>query len=72
MTDARKQAKRDYDIKNTKSFAIKLNYNTDADLIALLESRDNIQGFIKGLLYEYIAKLSKRNRVVMANKAKEV
>ena len=39
-----------YDKKNTTSFSLKLNYNTDADLIAFLESHSNVQGFIKQVL----------------------
>lgn len=47
MTEARKIRKAEYDKNNTRIFTIKLNKNTDADLITMLESQDNIQGFIK-------------------------
>lgn len=47
MTEARKKASAEYDRNNTRIFTIKLNKNTDADLITLLESQENIQGFIK-------------------------
>ena len=47
MTEAQRKASAKYDKTNTRIFAIKLNKNTDADLIRLLESQDNIQGFIK-------------------------
>ena len=50
MTEQRKQSQREYDRKNTRTFCIKLNYNTDADLIAMLETKDNVQGFIKTVL----------------------
>lgn len=50
MTEQRKQSQREYDRKNTRTFCIKLNYNTDADLISMLETKDNVQGFIKTLL----------------------
>ena len=51
MTDAQRESKRNYDKKNTRMFCLKLNYNTDADLIAMLEAQDNVQGFIKAALY---------------------
>lgn len=44
----------EYEKNNTRFFGIKLNYNTDANLISLLESQDNIQGFIKKVLDDYI------------------
>ena len=44
------EAQKKYDKKNTKSFCIKLNYNTDADLISYLEIVPNVQGLIKRLL----------------------
>ena len=50
MTEAKRKASAKYDKNNTKIFAIKLNKNTDADLINLLESQDNIQGYIKECL----------------------
>ena len=50
MTEAKRKASAKYDKFNTKIFAIKLNKNTDADLIRLLESQDNIQGYIKECL----------------------
>lgn len=50
MTEAQKRASAKYDKKNTRTFCIKLNYNTDADLIRLLETHDNIQGYIKQVL----------------------
>lgn len=59
MTDAQKQASQKYDKKNTRLFTIKLNYNTDADLISLLESQKNIQGFIKTVLNEWLRRITK-------------
>ena len=50
MTEAKRKASAKYDKANVKMFAIKLNKNTDADLITLLESQDNIQGYIKDML----------------------
>ena len=54
MTEAQKRASAKYDKEKTRIFTIKLNYNTDADLIALLESQENIQGFIKRILNMYL------------------
>lgn len=39
-----------YDAKNTRRYTIKLNVRTDADIIAKLESVDNVQGYIKDLI----------------------
>lgn len=50
MTEARKIRKAEYDKNNTRIFTIKLNKNTDTDLINVLESQDNIQGYIKETL----------------------
>lgn len=50
MTEARKRASKNYDAKNTKTYCIKLNKNTDADLIRILEGVDNVQGYIKELI----------------------
>lgn len=50
MTKAQKKASAKYDKNNTRIFVIKLNRNTDADLIGLLEKQENIQGFIKDIL----------------------
>lgn len=50
MTETRKTRKAEYDKNNTRMFTIKLNKNTDADLIICLESQDNIQGYIKETL----------------------
>lgn len=55
MTEAQKRASAKYDKEKTRIFTIKLNYNTDADLIALLESQENIQGFIKRMLKMFLA-----------------
>lgn len=44
------EAQKRYDKKNTKSFSLKLNYNTDADMIAFLEAQSNVQGFLKSLI----------------------
>lgn len=45
-----------YDKQNTKQLHIKLNKNTDADLIKALETVESMQGLIKQLLREYFSK----------------
>ena len=55
-SDAQSKASKKYDKANTRTFTIKLNYNTDADTISFLESLDNVQGFIKELLLRHITK----------------
>lgn len=61
MTEAQKAAQKRYDKLNRRKFTINLNYNTDADLIAFIESWDNIQAGFKQLLWEKLRKISKRD-----------
>ena len=49
-TEAQRRAVAKYDAKNTKTYAIKLNRKTDADLITKLESVGSVQGYIKELI----------------------
>ena len=49
-TEAQRRAVAKYDAKNTKTYAIKLNRKTDADLIAKLESVGSVQGYLKELI----------------------
>lgn len=39
-----------YDKANVKQVKLSLNKKTDADVIAVLESKDNVQGYIKELI----------------------
>lgn len=39
-----------YDVKNTKRISLKFNKKTDKDILTKLESVDNMQGYIKGLI----------------------
>ena len=43
-----------YDSENTKQFKMKLNLNTDADILAWLDKQDSKQGSIKKLIREDI------------------
>ncbi len=49
-SDAQKRATSKYDANNTVQFTIKLNKNTDSNLIEKLNSVDNRQGYIKELI----------------------
>ena len=52
-TEAQKRAQKKYDEANRDKFRmihLKLNRDTDADVIEKLESVDNIQGYIKDLI----------------------
>lgn len=49
-TEAQIRAQRKYDAANTKQFHLKLNRNTDWDVIDKLNSVPNMQGYIKKLI----------------------
>lgn len=53
------EAKTRWDRENTIVVTMKLNLKTDADIIEKLESVDNKQGYIKGLIKADIAKDAK-------------
>ena len=61
---AQKEAQKRYDAKNRRKFTINLNYNTDADLIAYIESWDNIQRGFKQLLWRELGRISKRKEKI--------
>lgn len=46
-TDAQRAAVRRYDAAHTRMYAIKLNMQTDADIIGRLDTQNNVQGYIK-------------------------
>ena len=50
-------ASKQYDKENTVRFSLKLNINTDADIIARLDSVENKQGYIKQLITEDITRM---------------
>ena len=50
QTEAQKRAKTKYDKKNCVQILMKLNRNTDSDILDKLESVDNKQGYIKSLI----------------------
>lgn len=51
-SDAQKRAVAKYDRENTKSYLLKLNRKTDADIIAFLEQQPNKLAYLKKLIRE--------------------
>ena len=60
-TEAQKRAIRKYDATNTMQIHLKLNIKTDAEIIAHLKSRKNVQGYIKKLVLEDMGKALKKS-----------
>lgn len=48
-----------YDAKNTRMIRVKLNLNTDKDILAKIDSLDNIAGYIKELIRKDIGRGNK-------------
>ena len=59
QTKAQKKAKAKYDRGNTKQIILKLNLKTDKDILDLLQSVENKQGYIKQLIRKDIMKNEK-------------
>lgn len=49
-TEAQKRAREKYERANTVQFKMKLNKNTDADILAKLDAVGNKQGYVKDLI----------------------
>lgn len=49
-TDAQRASVKKYDAANTRFVGLKLNHKTDADILAKLESVDNMQAYIKSCI----------------------
>lgn len=52
LTEAKRRAIKKYDAANTRQIHLKLNTNTDADILEHLDGLDNVQGYIKRLIRE--------------------
>lgn len=52
------EAQSRYDKKNTVSYSMKLNKNTDADVIMHMDRQDNKQGYLKNLVIHDMIRLS--------------
>ena len=48
-----------YDKEHTKQIKMKLNLKTDADILSRLQEQSSVQGYIKRLIREDIAKGNK-------------
>ena len=66
VSDAQKRASAKYDKEHTKGIYLKLNKETDADIIEFLAGIENVQGYIKDLIrkdenfkYKELSKLYK-------------
>ena len=55
-TEAQKRASARYDKTHTTGVYLKLNLETDADILTKLERTDNVQGYIKSLIRDDIRK----------------
>ena len=55
-TEAQRKAVKKYDKENVKGVFLKLNKNTDKDILDKLWSEENVQGYIKRLIREDIKK----------------
>ena len=53
-TDAQMRATMKYEKANIKRVVLKLNKNTDQDIIAFLEAQKSVNGEIKRIMREYI------------------
>ena len=53
-SDSQLRAQAWYDSRNTKSYSLKLNLKTDADIIGWLRKKKSVQGAIKELIREEI------------------
>lgn len=61
------RSKREYDKTNAKTFSLKFNVKTDADILELFETIDNKQGYIKRLIREDIARNATKKQLYVAN-----
>ena len=55
-TNAKSRASAKYDKEHTKGIYLKLNKETDADIIGYLEETENVQGLIKSLIRREMVK----------------
>ncbi len=59
-SDSQLQAQSRYDAKHTKSYSLKLNMKTDAEIIRWLHTKQSIQGSIKQLIRDQIKRESEQ------------
>lgn len=56
ITEAQKRATMKYEKANIRRVVLKLNKNTDQDIITFLDAQKSVNGEIKRILREYIEK----------------
>ena len=56
VSESQKNAGMKYDQNNTRQIKFKFNKKTDADILEKLDSVQNKQGYVKGLIRDDIAK----------------
>lgn len=56
VTEAKKRANQKYDAGHTQQVKLKLNIKTDADILNKLKQVETVQGYIKRLIREDLAK----------------
>lgn len=59
-TEAAKAAKAKYDAKTARYYSLKLNMNTDQELIKRLEQQESVQAYIKRLIREDIERTAQK------------
>ena len=50
VSEAKKRTNMAYDREHTKLIGMKLNLKTDADILAFLATKENVQGYLKNLI----------------------
>lgn len=68
MADSRTVIQARYDSKNRKSFAVKLNYNYDQDIIDKLATVESVNGYIKQLVRQDLARTDSVPKTEMEEK----
>jgi hypothetical protein len=58
-TEAQRRAKKKYNKKMQRNLTLSLNRKTDADVLAFLENKENITGYIKNLIRKDMDKAKK-------------
>ncbi len=56
MPESKYNRQKKYIKENMRRYALNLNRNTDVDILEYLEGRDNVQGYLKRLIREDMAR----------------
>ena len=65
MTNTERQAR--YDAKNRKTYTMKFNLNYDGDIIEKLEQVESVNGYIRQLIREDLARTRTEKRISIDN-----